>query len=303
MSNLRPGQQIEYKPKRLEALLGLQNEESALEIELDRIGPFPNHPFLVRDDDEMDELIESVKENGVLSPVLLRTTSKGSYQMVSGHRRLRAAKRAGLKTIPAIVRDMSDEEAVVMMVDSNIQRQKLLPSERAFAYKMRMEAKLEEQRKNADVHHEHLMSGGTSRAVLASELGVGQVQISRYIRLTELIPELLCMVDEKNISLLLGVSISYLQKEYQETICAYISSGGTVKEEQIQTLRVLQEKQKLDEKTIRVVLDGKKKTAVKRKLALTEAKLNRYFPDNYTPKQMKEVIFTLLEEWSKKQKE
>lgn len=198
--NKRPGQQL--KGLSVQDLLGVSGEESAMEIDIRLIHPFKDHPFKVLDDDKMQDLVESIQANGVLSPVLLREAGHGQYEMISGHRRMHAAQLAGLETIPAIIREMSDDEATIIMVDSNIQREELLPSEKAFAFKMRMDA----------MRHQGATCGHDvqklTQQVVGEASGFSGRQVTRYIRLTELIPELLDMVDNKRITFVAGVEIS-----------------------------------------------------------------------------------------------
>ena len=232
----RSGEKI--KLASIDELLGVVNEESAMEIEISKIHPFKNHPFKVLDDEKMQDLVESVKINGVLTPVLLRMDENEEYEMVSGHRRMHAAQLAGLTTIPAIVRELSDDDAVIAMVDANIQREELLPSEKAFAYKMKLEA-MKRQGVRTDltcVQSEHKL-GKKSRELLGEQVGISSVQVTRYIRLTELIPELLDLVDNKKLQFTVAVDISYIDKEVQEWIYEYISDTGFIKPKQIAVLR------------------------------------------------------------------
>ena len=196
----------------IDELLGVSGEESATDIEISRIHSFANHPFKVLDDDKMDDLVESIKQNGVLTPVLVRPDKNNSYEMISGHRRMHAAIKAGLETIPAIVRDIEDDEAIVIMVDANIQREELLPSEKAFAYRMKLEA-MKRQGVRNDLT---LCQNGTkyrTDVVIAEQVGESARNVQRYIRLTELIPELLDMVDAKKLNFTIAVDISYIEKE------------------------------------------------------------------------------------------
>lgn len=233
----RPGEKI--KLASLDELLGVVNEESAMEIEINKIHAFKNHPFKVLDDEKMQDLIESVKLSGVLTPVLLRVDSNDEYEMISGHRRLHAAKMAGLNTIPAIVRELSDDDAVIAMVDANIQREELLPSEKAFAYRMKLEAMKRQagRPKNNSGQNDQNLMGKVSRDVLAKQVGESSKQVQRYIRLTELIPELLDMVDNKKLTFTVGVDISYIDKEIQKWIYEYIKDTGFIKPQQITALR------------------------------------------------------------------
>ena len=222
----RSGEKI--KLASIDELLGVVNEESAMEIEISKIHPFKNHPFKVLDDEKMQDLVESVKINGVLTPVLLRMDENEEYEMVSGHRRMHAAQLAGLTTIPAIVRELSDDDAIVAMVDANIQREELLPSEKAFAYKMKLDA-MKRQGSRTDLTL--CQSGTKSRTdqLLGEQVGESARSVQRYIRLTELIPELLDLVDNKKLQFTVAVDISYIDKEVQEWIYEYISDTGFIK--------------------------------------------------------------------------
>ena len=213
----RPGQKL--KLTSVEELLKVPAEEMATEIEINQIHSFKDHPFKVLDDERMTDLVESIKENGVLSPVLVRQDGEDSYEMISGHRRMHAAQLVGLEVIPAIIRDMTDDEAVVYMVDSNIQREELLPSEKAFAYKMRMDA-INRQGKRTDLTFGHDVQKW-SHEEIGKETGLSGRQVNRYIRLTELIPELLDLVDNKRLQFTVAVEISYVDKAIQRWINEY----------------------------------------------------------------------------------
>ena len=199
----------------IDELLGVSGEESATDIEISRIHSFANHPFKVLDDDKMDDLVESIKQNGVLTPVLVRPDKNNSYEMISGHRRMHAAIKAGLETIPAIVRDIEDDEAIVIMVDANIQREELLPSEKAFAYKMKLGAM--KRQAGRPPKNNSCQSGTNLRSdeELGNQVGESARSIQRYIRLTELIPDLLDYVDKKRLQFTVAVDISYIDKEIQ----------------------------------------------------------------------------------------
>lgn len=238
MKSSRSGEKV--KLTSIDELLGVMNEESAMEIELKSISPFRSHPFKVINDEKMEDLINSIKENGVITPVLIRPTEKNHYEMISGHRRMYAARKAGLATIPAIVREMSDDEAVIAMVDANIQREELLPSEKAFAYKMKLNAMKRQAgrpSKSNSGQNDQNLAGTVSRDMLAEQVGESSKQIQRYIRLTELIPELLDMVDNKKIQFTVAVDISYIDKEMQKWIYEYIRDNGFIKPNQIAVLR------------------------------------------------------------------
>ena len=200
----RSGEKI--KLASIDELLGVVNEESAMEIEISKIHPFKNHPFKVLDDEKMQDLVESVKINGVLTPVLLRMDENEEYEMVSGHRRMHAAQLAGLTTIPAIVRELSDDDAIVAMVDANIQREELLPSEKAFAYKMKLDA-MKRQGIRTDLTLSQNETKLRSDEVLSKQVGESRAQVQRFVRLTELIPELLDLVDNKKLAFLFSLSV------------------------------------------------------------------------------------------------
>ena len=297
----RSGEKI--KLASIDELLGVVNEESAMEIEISKIHPFKNHPFKVLDDEKMQDLVESVKINGVLTPVLLRMDENEDYEMVSGHRRMHAAQLAGLTTIPAIVRELSDDDAIVTMVDANIQREELLPSEKAFAYKMKLDA-MKRQGIRTDltcVQNEH-KSGKKSRELLGEQVGISSVQVTRYIRLTELIPELLDLVDNKKLQFTVAVDISYIDKEVQGWIYEYICDTGFIKPKQIAALRNQLNDGPINQIQMLSIFNNcviAKK--VSRSLTFSEKKLTKYFPDDYTAKDMEQVIESLLEKWMQEQ--
>lgn len=297
----RSGEKI--KLASIDELLGVVNEESAMEIEISKIHPFKNHPFKVLDDEKMQDLVESVKINGVLTPVLLRMDENEDYEMVSGHRRMHAAQLAGLTTIPAIVRELSDDDAIVAMVDANIQREELLPSEKAFAYKMKLDA-MKRQGIRTDltcVQNEH-KSGKKSRELLGEQVGISSVQVTRYIRLTELIPELLDLVDNKKIQFTVAVDISYIDKEVQEWIYEYICDTGFIKPKQIAALRNQLNDGPINQiQMLSIFNNCVMAKKVSRSLTFSEKKLTKYFPDDYTAKDMEQVIESLLEKWMQEQ--
>lgn len=298
----RSGEKI--KLSGIDELLGVVNEESAMEIDIASIHPFAGHPFKVVDDEKMQDLVESVRENGVITPVLIRPAENNQYEMISGHRRMHAAELAGLSTIPAIVRDMTDDEAVIAMVDANIQREELLPSEKAFAYKMKLEA-MKHQGERADItsgQNDQKLKGAISRDILAEQVGESSKQIQRYIRLTELIPELLNLVDNKKLQFTVGVDISYIDKVIQKWIYEYIRDNGFIKPNQITALRKQLETETVSQNFMISIFNNAiapKKT--NRKITLSEKKLTKYFPPEYSQEQMEKVIETLLEEWTKRQ--
>ena len=297
----RSGEKI--KLASIDELLGVVNEESAMEIEISKIHPFKNHPFKVLDDEKMQDLVESVKINGVLTPVLLRMDENEDYEMVSGHRRMHAAQLAGLTTIPAIVRELSADDAIVTMVDANIQREELLPSEKAFAYKMKLDA-MKRQGIRTDltcVQNEH-KSGKKSRELLGEQVGISSVQVTRYIRLTELIPELLDLVDNKKLQFTVAVDISYIDKEVQGWIYEYICDTGFIKPKQIAALRNQLNDGPINQiQMLSIFNNCVMAKKVSRSLTFSEKKLTKYFPDDYTAKDMEQIIESLLEKWMQEQ--
>lgn len=283
--------------KSVEELLGVVNEEAAMDIEIYKISGFKGHPFKVIDDEKMQELVESIKVNGVLSPVLIRPTGMDTYEMISGHRRLHAAQLAGLTAIPSIIREMTDDEAVIAMVDANIQREELLPSEKAFAFKMKMEA-VRRQGNRSDLTSDQ--SGPKLSAwAIGEDSGISGTQVKRYIRLTELIPELLEYLDLKRIPFTSAVEISYLDQEIQKWLFEYIRDNGLVKPKQIALLREACKTGIMTEgKLIAILNDSQPGRTPSTKNLISEKKLRKYFPTDYTEEDMRSVIVELLEQWS-----
>ena len=295
----RSGEKI--KLASIDELLGVVNEESAMEIEISKIHPFKNHPFKVLDDEKMQDLVESVKINGVLTPVLLRMDENEEYEMVSGHRRMHAAQLAGLTTIPAIVRELSDDDAIVAMVDANIQREELLPSEKAFAYKMKLEA-MKRQGVRTDLTLSQNETKLRSDEVLSKQVGDSRAQVQRFVRLTELIPELLDLVDNKKLQFTVAVDISYIDKEVQEWIYEYIIDTGFIKPKQIASLRNQLNDGPINQiQMLSIFNNCVMAKKVSRSLTFSEKKLTKYFPDDYTAKDMEQVIESLLEKWMQEQ--
>lgn len=296
MKSSRSGEKV--KLTSIDELLGVVNEESAMEIEIKSISPFRSHPFKVINDEKMEDLINSIKENGVITPVLIRPTEKNHYEMISGHRRMYAARKAGLATIPAIVREMSDDEAVIAMVDANIQREELLPSEKAFAYKMKMEAMKRQTGRPSKNNVSQIGTNLRSDQILAEEIGISRNQVQRYIRLTNLIPELLDLVDKKKLQFTVAVDISYIDKEMQKWIYEYIRDNGFIKPNQIAALRKHLQNENIGHNYMISIFNNciapKRQN---RKVTLSEKKLTHYFPPEYSQEQMEEVIVELLERW------
>ena len=267
------------KLQSVDQLLGVPEISGTQEIEIVRIHAFPNHPFKVLDDERMDMLVDSIRENGILNPVIVRPDQNGDYEMVSGHRRLHAAGIAGLQKIPAIVKEMSDDEAIINMVDANIQREEILPSERAFSFKMKLDA-IRRQGARADL------------------------TLTKYIRLTELISTILDLVDSKKITLTMGVDISYLDEQIQKWVYEYYRDNGFLKPVQVEALRNQQDLSKASQYSVISIMNDalpKKNTAAK--VSFSEKKLDKYFPSNYSAKDRETVIIQLLEQWSEAQRE
>ena len=300
----RPGQKI--KLTSIDELLGVNNEESALDLEIVKIRSFRNHPFKVLDDEKMQDLVESIRANGILSPVLVRPIGNDIYEMVSGHRRMHAAELLGMETIPAIIREMTDDEAIVKMVDANIQREELLPSEKAFAYKMKLDA-MRRQGSRHDLtcgQNGHKLAGIKSRDILAEEVGESAKQVQRFIRLTELISPLLDLVDEKRLQFTVAVEISYIDPEIQKWLFEYIKENGAVKLNQISLLRdQLQTGAITQARMIDLLNNSQPGKAPSSKLTFTEKKLREYFPESYTTRQMRDVIEDLLTDWKRSREE
>ena len=298
MKKLRPGEMVQIKT--VEELLGVVNEESAMDIEIYKIRSFQGHPFKVVDDDKMLELVESIKANGVLSPVLIRPCGNDLYEMISGHRRLHAAKLAGLTAIPSIIREMTDDEATIAMVDANIQREELLPSEKAWAYKMKLEA-MKHQGDRTDITSGQIgqkLTGAVSRDILAEQVGESSKQVQRYVRLTELVPELLDLVDAKRLNFTVAVDVSYIDKEIQGWLNEYIHDNGPVKANQIAALREAIAMGPMTQMKMIMILNdtqpGKKPSG---KFTISDKKLREYFPKEYSTDEMRSVIFALLDQW------
>ena len=276
--------------------------EKVQDIALTELYPFPDHPFAVRDDDSMAEMVESVKEYGILAPVVARPREDGGYELISGHRRKRACELAGLTTIPVIVRDMDADSAIIAMVDSNLQRENILPSEKAKAYKMKMEA-IKRQGARTDLTSVQVgqkLPSKTSREIIAEKSPDSPTQIQRYVRLTELSPSLQKMVDDKKIAMTPAVEISYLKPEEQSLLLETIDSEqATPSLSQAQRMKKLSQSGELNEDTILSIMTEEKKPP-RENITLSGEKLRKYFPRSYTPRQMEDTIFKLLEGWQKK---
>ena len=268
-------------------------------IPLDELHPFAHHPFKVKDDEAMQDTVESVKTYGVLVPAIARPREEGGYELVAGHRRHRASLLAGLAEMPVIVRAMDDDEATIIMVDSNLQRETLLPSERAFAYRMKLEA-LKHQGLRTDLTSVQVGQKLNAREMVAKGTGKSAVQIQRFIRLTYLVPPLLDMVDEHKVAFNPAVELSYLTSEEQTALLdAMDSEQSTPSLSQAQRLKKFSQEGRLSEDVMRAILSEEKKPEVG-KITLSSDKLRRYFPKSYTPQQMEQTIFRLLEQWQRR---
>ena len=278
-----------------------KNQEYVKDISIYEITDFPNHPFKVKMDDKMVETIESVREHGVLVPALVREKPTGGYEMISGHRRKMASELAGKETMPCIVRNLSDDQAVIVMVDSNLQREEILPSEKAFAYKMKLEA-MNRQGKRTDLTSTPLVSKFRTNEILAQEAGESRETIRRYIRLTELIPEILEMVDDKKISMRPAVELSYLPKEEQEILYDTMESEAcTPSHAQAIKIRKFSAEGRLNEDVLLSIMSEEKPNQVEQ-WKIPKNRLKKYFPSGTTQQKMEETIIKALELYRKREK-
>lgn len=277
-------------------------QERVQEIPLSELHPFKGHPFKVLDDDAMQKTVESIAQFGVMTPAIARPRPEGGYELIAGHRRHHASELAGKETMPVIVREMDDDAATILMVDSNLQRETILPSERAFAYKMKLEA-MNHQGERVDLTCSQLgnkSAGKKSSELLAEQVGQSKNQIFRYIRLTELIPELLDMVDEKKIAFNPAVDLSYLKKEEQKDFLEAMDyAQATPSLSQAQRLKKFSQEGKCSLDAMCAIMSEEKKSELD-KVTIKNDVLRKYFPKSYTPKQMEDTIIKLLEQWQKK---
>jgi len=272
--------------------------ERVQEIPLDQLKPFKNHPFKVRDDQRMLDTVDSIREYGVLVPAIARPDPEGGYELISGHRRKRGCEMAGLQTMPVIIRDLDDDAAVLVMVDSNIQREELLPSERAFAYKMKLEA-LKHQGARSDLTSSQLGTKLRADELLAQQAGESRNQVQRFIRLTELISELLDMVDERKLAFNPAVEVSYLKRDEQRMLLEAMDAEQTTPSlSQAQRLKKFSQEGRLTEEAMSAIMSEEKKSDMD-KVTLRSDTLRKYFPKSYTPKQMEQTIIKLLDVWQK----
>ena len=278
-----------------------QQREQVQQIPIDELFPFKNHPFKVLDDESMQRTVESVEQYGVLSPLIARPRPEGGYEIISGHRRQHAAQLAGLETLPVIVRNMDDDAAVLLMVDSNLQRENILPSERAFAYKMKLEA-LKNQGARSDLTSGQIVQKSKlSIERVAEDAGEGYKTVQRFIRLTNLIPELLDMVDEKKIAFNPAVELSYLDESQQRDFLEAMNDTQNAPSlSQAQRLKKLAQEGHFSYDVAFAVMGEEKKDELD-KVVIKNDTLRKYFPRSYTPKQMEDTIIKLLEQWQRKQ--
>ena len=280
-----------------------QQREQVQQIPIGELFPFKNHPFKVLDDESMQRTVESVEQYGVLSPLIARPRPEGGYEIISGHRRQHAAQLAGLDTLPVIVRQMDDDAAVLLMVDSNLQRENILPSERAFAYKMKLEA-IKNQGARSDLtcgQIGHKLNGAKARDIVADESGDNARNVQRFIRLTSLIPELLDMVDEKKIAFNPAVELSYLDENQQRDFLEAMNDTQNAPSlSQAQRLKKLAQEGHFSYDVAFAVMGEEKKDELD-KVVIKNDTLRKYFPRSYTPKQMEDTIIKLLDQWQRKQ--
>ena len=274
-------------------------QERVQEIPLSELHPFKGHPFKVLDDEAMQKTVESIAQFGVMTPAIARPRPEGGYELIAGHRRHHASELAGKETMPVIVRDMDDDAATILMVDSNLQRETLLPSERAFAYKMKLEA-IKHQGQRTDLTSSQVGMKLQAMDIVGQEAGDSRNQVHRYIRLTELIPELLDMVDEKKIAINPAVEISYLKpNEQQDFLEAMDYAQSTPSLSQAQRLKKFSQEGKCSLDAMCAIMSEEKKGELDR-VTIKHDVLRKYFPKSYTPKQMEDTIIKLLEQWQRK---
>lgn len=280
-----------------------EQREKVQEIPLSELHPFPNHPFKVVDDERMLDTVDSIREHGVLVPAIARPRADGGYELIAGHRRKRGCELAGLDTMPVIVRNLDDDASTIIMVDSNIQRESLLPSERAFAYKMKLEAIKRQGARTDLTSGQVVQKSRLSVEIVADQAGKNYKQVQRYIRLTELVPDLLDMVDAKKIAFNPAVELSYLKPEEQTALIeAMDSEQATPSLSQAQRLKRFSQEGTLSPDMMRAILSEEKKADMDR-VTLTGDTLRKYFPKSYTPRQMEQTILKLLEGWHRRRQQ
>lgn len=302
-----------------EKTMNAQDKSAATQISIRQIHPFRNHPFKVLDDDRMKDLVQSIKDNGILNPVLVRPDEQDGFEMISGHRRMHAAKLAGLTTVPAIIKEMTDDEAVIAMVDSNMQREEILPSERAFSLKMKMDA-MRRQGKRTDLSQDAASesmermtekTSGTefqkledswSREEVGQQAGISGRQVQKYLRLTELTEDLLNLVDQKKLSIVLAVEISRFSNELQRSLYSYIQKNGMIKKTQLDALKKFNYENLTEFSVTQVLNDAVSTKEDDGKVMLSRRELDKYFSKTVETDKRKEVILDLLDRWKRGQK-
>ena len=273
--------------------------EQVTDIPISELHPFKNHPFKVLDDEEMDKTVESIKEYGVLTPAIVRPRDEGGFEIVSGHRRCHASEIAGKETLPCIVRDLDDDAATILMVDANLQRETLLPSERAWAFRMKLEA-LKHQGERGDLTSCQVGTKFRSDSLVAENSGESARQVQRYIRLTYLLPEIMDMVDNKQIGFNPAVELSYLDEDEQRRLLEAMDfSQSTPSLSQAQRIKKMSQEEGITQEAMNVIMSEEKKSDVDR-VTIKNDVLKKYFPKSYTPKQMEDTIVKLLDQWQKK---
>ncbi len=268
-----------------------RKKDGITEIPIEKLHTFINHPFKVLDDEKMDELVESIRENGILSPVVVRPLDDG-YELISGHRRTHAAKRAGLTSVPAVIRNLSDDEATVLMVDANIQREEILPSERAHSLKMKIDA-INRLYRHGD------RKCVRSRDIAGDEAGLSGRQVQRYLNLNDLNQGFLDMVDEKRIQMNLGLEIASMRPEVQQWLFDSVEMGSVINSDIIKHLKQVDETEGLDEDVINYILNEQEQKPKGRKIILSERKLNKYFSDIYEIEEIETILYSLLDRWKR----
>lgn len=279
-------------------LLGASDAGSngAEQISIDNLSAFKNHPFKVLYNDDMTDLSESIKENGVITPIIVRSLGLNQYEIISGHRRVQAAKMAGLTEVPAIVKELTDDEAIIAMVDANMQREEILPSERAWSLKMKYDA-MKRQGKRADLTSAHF-EPKLSSAELGESVGMSAAQVKRYIKLTDLIPELLNCLDEKTINASVGQDLAFIDAESQKAIYSYISKGNKLNGKQSKKLKDYNEDGKpIREGEVEGILRDNEDKKPKRTFKMSSTKIDQYFPEDVSEEKIEEIIIELLEKW------
>lgn len=271
------------------------------EIDVDLIRPFKDHPFKVLDDEKMEALVESVLQNGIITPVIVRPMKDGTYEMISGHRRMHATRKAKLKKIPAILMELSDDEATIVMVNANLQREEILPSERAFSLKMKMDAMKHQGTCRHDVDKLDPIER-KSATIVGEGSGLTGRSVHRYIKLTNLLPELLEMVDQKKLSLVNGVEISCFGVEVQRYLYEYIKKNGTITPTQVAALKDCPNLDNLTPYTVMTIMkEAQRRAKAVRKVSFTEKRLNQFFPENYPASKREKIIIELLTKWKEEQ--